>query len=677
MGREVVLPLLLYVGLSIYVWGEVALRPARVVFRQFLTCRPEDALGTVWFYHWFQQAIARGVPVLAPDIVCAPRGALLENNFPNHVDAWLAAPLFALFPFPISYNLWWVAIPVLGALGGFFALRAWTRWTPALVGGALLGFNAYSLAEIAAGRPTTGLLAVIPLFVGCFSHALHARGKLAAGIWTVVTGAAAALSVYYHVVYALVCVFFAVFLGGGRILWPAAGTSRWRPLWSGLSVLLLATFLSTSYLYQSTALQGRLSGPPPRYLSPPTVAEIPPPWDPAMLSYLADLAEVQGMEWTGRRTRNDTHAAERWRRMTELSLPVDMPWRGSEQLTDPSTYLPLGFFAPLVVLVALLGGRRSAAWLAVAVGFYVLTLGPYACRSVRPVVEPFTWHGARLRLPAAYLVEAVPPLIGFFKPHRLFPGMLLSLVISFATGLEGLSARFRRWRVRWVALPGAAILGLVWVGDLGQRRERADLVRPFEPPPFLLELARQEDGGGVVELPVGIGHGLGGFQLVHGRVRAGHHHDQLAALQDGRPPPTHCYSLGLARRLWDLGRRPHDTGTEGGAAPDRGEPEPRAPTDLPAEGLDPAPSTEDAPGPVTADPSLGVEDPLSPRTVANAWAAGFRYVLVYPDAYDVMAAFGIHYDLQHVHRVLRRHLGDPVHESERLVAYTLAPRDEP
>ena len=641
VGADILAPLGIYAALALTMLGDLARSPGAVVARQFQTLRAEDYLGTVWFYWWTHDALSRGHPILHPDVVCAPGGTSLGRNFPNWVDAFLAWPFFHWLPFPASYNLFCTAIPVLGALSAYWALRTLTRQRAlAGLGGALFGFNAYSFAEIVAGRPSTALVFVIPLFLAVWLKALSTPGRRAWG-WMLLAAPTAALVVYYHPIYTVICALLAVGTGLARWIWPWPGVSRWRPPLAGGVTGVLGGWLTTPYLYQITALQGRLSTPSHHHLAAPS-PHLLPPWSLDLWRYLVLLAQMEWHRWvnTGGSPPpqgNPLIEAEIWQRMVGLSLPVDHLWREGAALTDPSYMLYPGFLVAAVLLLAALGGRRALGWMGLAAAFYLLTLGPWAAWRAPSPTEFALTGGSRLRMPTWYLAKAVPATMTFLKPYRVFPGLLLALSAALVIALDTLPRRVTgRWSSLTPRLPwlrrAMVLLGILLVGTallrVGAALTRTRFLVRYRPNPFHLQLAADPSAGAIIELPVGLGHVLAGFQAVHGRPRSEGHHDEIAALKGQQEAPTACYRLPLLQALWHLGRRP--SAAEPAAVPH-----------------------------------------LTPQLFRRASASGYRHLLVYLSAYPVLEEQGLHYDVELVLQTLVDLLGEPEYRDEALVAFSI------
>ena len=204
-----VLPFMLLFGLSIGVMGDGWTKMHSIIVGGGNATTPSDVNGTLWFYWWTSIAQSRGADLLTPDVICAPTGQALGSNFPQHVDALMAAPFFQYLSFPAGFNIWVTLIPVLGGFAAWLA----ARWLGlgrcmALMVAILFGFNSLSLHELANGKPPSALVFTLPLFIGSWLKSITARGRSAL-IWIVVAGFAAALAIQHYVLYALLAAFFA------------------------------------------------------------------------------------------------------------------------------------------------------------------------------------------------------------------------------------------------------------------------------------------------------------------------------------------------------------------------------------------------------------------------------------------------------------------------------------
>ena len=116
IAMDALMPLAVLMGVSIAVMGEGWTRMHSVIIGGGNPTTPSDVNGTLWFYWWVTQSMERGIDLLRPDVICAPTGQSLGSNFPQHIDALMAAPFLNHLPFPAAFNTFVVLIPVLGGI---------------------------------------------------------------------------------------------------------------------------------------------------------------------------------------------------------------------------------------------------------------------------------------------------------------------------------------------------------------------------------------------------------------------------------------------------------------------------------------------------------------------------------------------------------------------------------
>lgn len=160
---------------------------------RFLGVEYVDHYGTQWFYWYAGEILAGRQSAAHTDLFFFPWGKdVYGHTGSNLLDAWLAAPLIAIFGPVAGYNYFvagLVALNVaLGArLAGRFTEDGVARWTA----GALLGLQPYLLNELTEGRPTQVLLAFFLLFFDRILE-LRQRGRvrdaIAAGLLLALTG---------------------------------------------------------------------------------------------------------------------------------------------------------------------------------------------------------------------------------------------------------------------------------------------------------------------------------------------------------------------------------------------------------------------------------------------------------------------------------------------------------
>jgi len=656
IGGDGLLPITLALLALVVTAFPLVSAPGSLVAADFYDLQPQDWNGTVWFYGWVQQALARGVPIFTPDIVCHPAGMALGNNFPNWVDAIMAAPLFALFDFPLSYNLFTLSIPVINTLAAYFALRAWTQHRLlAGLAAVLYGFNVYTFEEISLGRTSTALHMVIPLFVGCWTRALRTRqrGWMA---WATAAGFAGALSVYYHPYFALGCVLLGVLMALGAGVLPARGVGRVRPLLAGLAVLAISLFLSGPYLYQAGYLQSRVPGVQAGSQSLPQATQA--PWSPAVWRFLAqDLGDrLSGNPGDAKAPPPTQATLERKRlEIQSASLPADFPlWGTSRTVSGGAWALGAVFLGMVLALaLALTTGKRGLGWALAGLTLWLLGMGPWMAWSTGSHVLLVELLGHTIPLPFHALAAPLAEWSGFIKPIRFYPHFLLTVVVLLVLGTDALLARLHRhlqqspraarWQLATALCVPIAICAPRLVG-LGDGVATYHNLEPWQPSAYLEQLGSQPDGGAIIELPLGSGHSLGPLQLVHHRARADNMADDLDALTAGRLPRDGCLATGFVQGLWGFGC----TYTDTAPAYTKGAPHPR--------------------------PASAVGEVFTGPLLRQAIGRGFEHLVVYPQAYralDQRGAPQLRCDGQAVVTAISQVLGPPAHQDDLLVAWEL------
>lgn len=131
-----------------------------------------DLYGTFWFYWWIDWCIRHGVDPSFTDMMFFPLGKdIFAHTGNNFVDAVLSVPLQAIFGFP-DYQPWWVALLLFGNALTFRPLAAdLFRTGAARVSATVLWLLCpYILFECMTGRFTQALLWFVPLAVHHFLH---------------------------------------------------------------------------------------------------------------------------------------------------------------------------------------------------------------------------------------------------------------------------------------------------------------------------------------------------------------------------------------------------------------------------------------------------------------------------------------------------------------------------
>ncbi len=150
-----------YLVLSSILWWHVMPHPRTVT-----TCGCGDAALTIWVIKWPAYALSHGLNPFYSSKLLVPRGINMAPN--SLVLGVVFAPVTWLFGPVASLNLIDVASPPLSALAMFWLLRRWVAWDPAaFVGGLFFGFSPFVVVSLALAHPNFGLLAPVPLIIGC------------------------------------------------------------------------------------------------------------------------------------------------------------------------------------------------------------------------------------------------------------------------------------------------------------------------------------------------------------------------------------------------------------------------------------------------------------------------------------------------------------------------------
>ena len=506
---EILLPIAALLGTTILVFGDGWTRMHSLVIGGGNAVTPSDVNGTMWFYWWVSQALDRNADIVVPDVICAPTGQALGSNFPQHIDALMAAPFMANLPTPMAFNLFVCLIPVLGGLAAFLAAR-WLSvgWVGAMLVAVLFGFNSLSIHELANGKPPSAMMFTMPLFVGAWIKSLTVEGPKS-WAWMIGAGLAAALAIQHYVLYALILAFF----GAGSLLLfalrPAPGQTWRRALVAGLVVLSTGVLVASPYLSQLLSERR--------------------PMPAASTLRITDPAVVR-----------------------EAKESIDVGYLFG---VDEGESLPRRAAFPTVLTLAAIllipfGGRRARRWIAAGLGFYLLSLGPMAAISVRPEVEWMTIAGRGVPLPTWWLNQIFPFSIQFFHPCRVFPMVVLCMGMGVAHGLGHLG---RRGGQALIAPVLSALTAAVGMWQVNQQGGLHLLTAAWTPHAFFSTLAEAEEPGALLEFPVGLGHATAPFQLVHGWDRSESHHDTIAGLKANQRPED-CFQLPIFDDLWAMSR---------------------------------------------------------------------------------------------------------------------------
>ena len=136
---------------------------------------------------------------------------------PNSLGLGIAsAPVTWLWGPVASLNLIDLLSPPLSALAMFWLLRRWVSWDgAAFVGGLFFGFSPFVLVSLALAHPNFGMLAPVPLIVGCLDDLFvrHRHPPLRVGA---ALGLLVAVEFFVSVEVLTLLVLFAVLAAVGR-----------------------------------------------------------------------------------------------------------------------------------------------------------------------------------------------------------------------------------------------------------------------------------------------------------------------------------------------------------------------------------------------------------------------------------------------------------------------------
>jgi hypothetical protein len=168
-----------------------------------------DPAQSVWYLAWMAHALSHGINPLSATAINVPHGANMAANTSTLALGVLAAPVTWLFGPVTSFNL----LMRLGLAGSAFSmfllLQRWVRWWPAaFLGGALYGFNAFTLRE-SVFHLHLEFLAVPPLIVWALDELVvsQRRRPLPTGV---VLGLLAVVQWFINVEILVDCLLFAV-----------------------------------------------------------------------------------------------------------------------------------------------------------------------------------------------------------------------------------------------------------------------------------------------------------------------------------------------------------------------------------------------------------------------------------------------------------------------------------
>jgi len=141
-----------------------------------------------------------------------------------------------------------------------------------------------------------------------------------------------------------------------------------------------------------------------------------------------------------------------------------------------------------------LPGRRF--WLICAATFLGVSSGYYLM--LYPTAH-IHMPSSALPLPLLAVLEAVPSAKAFAAPYRAAPGVLLAVAVLAGFGLERLTESLKGWKR--AALVAGAILAITAEGAWADITPHPLVMTPFEMPQVYRDLAKHDDGEGLLTIP--------------------------------------------------------------------------------------------------------------------------------------------------------------------------------
>lgn len=237
--------LAIYLTFSLIIFGRGLARDPGGIFVGLTT----DPSVYMWFLVWWPYAIAHGLNPFVTNLLWAPGGFNLTWTTGIPLAGIVAAPITASFGPVVAYNLLCLLSPALAAWAAFLLCRRIaSRFWPALVGGYIFGFSAYTLAEIRAHLLLI-LIFPVPLAVILVLRRLEAEIRPATfvALMALLLAASFLLSIE---LFATMTFFGAIALALAAVLGPDENRRRIYALMPQLAIsYLIALALASPYLY--------------------------------------------------------------------------------------------------------------------------------------------------------------------------------------------------------------------------------------------------------------------------------------------------------------------------------------------------------------------------------------------------------------------------------------------
>lgn len=459
------LPLGLYLLLAL-----LATFPLILHFGSWLPSDGGDALQNYWNYWWTRQALAAGQNPYWTPLLYAPYGAPLYLHTLNLFNGLVSLPLQLLFGLIPAYN----TIVLLSlSLAGYFAYLLVAEICGSrhagFVGGVVYAFGSYHMIHLL-GHMNLLASEWLPAYILCLHRASSATGRRRTIYILAALGALLLL---------MLCDWqYVLFAGLFTICYsPSQSVAR-----RSLAPLVVAAAIGTLWLVVAAPLllptiaQARAGN---------TVA----PTEAQVHRLSADLLDFI----------SPTQLATLWQ-------PLGQVFGADAFQPSDAGGTFLGFFPLLLASIALWHApRRAWPWMALALLFMVLALGPV-----------LTIAGVARGVSLPYALFAQIPLLNIARvPNRL--SLIVTLCLAILAGLA-LVALSQRYGARIGTRPRIAFTAILTVLLLAEH-----LILPFpleavSAPPFYRQLATSPEQGTVLELPYCKQCSITNYrQTVHGR----------------------------------------------------------------------------------------------------------------------------------------------------------------
>jgi hypothetical protein len=362
----------------------------------------------IWSLKWWVHAVSVGANPFDADVIYAPDGFNLAWAAAIPGPSALAAPITALFGPVISYNVWAILAPALGAWGAYLLCNQVTRhfWA-SLAGGYIFGFSSYVLAATTSHLNLTLVVVALPLAVYLFLR--HLEGSLpGARFVLLMAGVLVFQFLTFTETFATMTGLAVVALGLAWLFFPERrpallGTVRLTAVAYALALLVLAP-----YLYYAFSDPGELAkvNRPEDY-----------PTDPLNLVVPTPLTALGGDSLSSLSERYPGNAAEQYA-YVGLPLLVIMGWL----LFDPRRT------------------RVAALTLSVAAAAVVASLG-----------TELHLGGSGTGIPMPWWPLAHAPLFKFAIPSRVMVYAWLAIAVAVALWLASARGSVYRWALALLA----------------------------------------------------------------------------------------------------------------------------------------------------------------------------------------------------------------------------------